>query len=185
MKLLVTTPATGLAVTLDQVKLHLRLDPSSNHEDDLLRMLIQVSMARASHETGRALLTTGYSVTADSRERLNLPMPNLISITAVTKYDDQGAPTSCTADDYTLIKTSAITEIKPKVRDYQYIVVEYTAGYGTTSDSLPAAIRQWILIDLSTLYENREAFTLGKAEVANSIPYPYVGGLLDPYRVIY
>ena len=73
MKLLVTAAAAGLAVTLAQVKLHLRLDPSSNHEDDLLRMLIKVSMERASHETGRALLTTGYSLTADSRERLKLP----------------------------------------------------------------------------------------------------------------
>lgn len=185
MKLLVTAAAAGLAVTLAQVKLHLRLDPSSNHEDDLLRMLIKVSMERASHETGRALLTTGYSLTADSRERLKLPKPNLIAISAVTKYDDQGNATVCTTDDYTVIRTAAIAEVKPLVRDYYHIVIAYTAGYGADASYLPAPICQWILVDLATLYENREAFTLGKAEVANAIPYPYVGGLLDPYRVEY
>ena len=184
MKLLVTAAAAGLA-TLAQVKLHLRLDPSSNHEDDLLRMLIKVSMERASHETGRALLTTGYSLTADSRERLKLPKPNLIAISAVTKYDDQGNATVCTTDDYTVIRTAAIAEVKPLVRDYYHIVIAYTAGYGADARTclLQSASGFWLI--WRPCMKTGRPLRWAKLRSPTRSPYPYVGGLLDPYRVEY
>ena len=61
------------------------------------------------------------------------------------------------------------------------LAVTYTAGYGT-ADNVPKAIKQWVLVDLATLYENREAvMNYG----VNSVPYAFVDGLLDPYRVQY
>jgi hypothetical protein len=58
----------------------------------------------------------------------------------------------------------------------------YQAGYGAAADDLPEALASWILLDVGTLYEQRQAVTAGNA---NLVPYPFVGGLLDAYRVSY
>jgi uncharacterized phiE125 gp8 family phage protein len=60
--------------------------------------------------------------------------------------------------------------------------IRYDAGYGAAADDLPEALAAWILLDVATLYEQRQAVTAGNA---NAIPYPFVGGLLDGYRVDY
>jgi hypothetical protein len=61
------------------------------------------------------------------------------------------------------------------------VQINYTAGYGTTAASVPEGIRHWMLMRISTLYENREEVAiLGRGKVD---PLPFVDGLLDPYRV--
>jgi uncharacterized phiE125 gp8 family phage protein len=62
------------------------------------------------------------------------------------------------------------------------VQIDYTAGYGTTPYSVPAGIRQWMLLRLTSLYENRgEAAVMARGTVN---PLPWVDGLLDPYRVV-
>jgi uncharacterized phiE125 gp8 family phage protein len=57
------------------------------------------------------------------------------------------------------------------------------AGTGTSFiGTVPEGIRQWIMLRLTTLYENREEVAIlnrGKVE-----PLPFIDGLLDPYRVV-
>ena len=65
MKTTIVTPSAVLAVSVAEVKNYCRLDLDNSDEDTLIEMLIAVSMARCVQETGRALLTTTYKLTAD------------------------------------------------------------------------------------------------------------------------
>jgi len=183
MKLTTVTPSAVLPVSLDDIKLHCRLDTDTNTEDSLLTRLAFMSAERCSHETGRAMLTTTYRLDADISEKLLLPRPPFVAITSVTVTDADGVETVLTADDYSLTNTRQKTLLTiDNPGSGVTVAVVFTAGYGVTAASLPHAVAGWILIDVATLYEQRQAVTAGNA---NAIPYPFVGGLLDGYRVDY
>ena len=181
MKLTVVTPSTALPVALAEVKLHLRLDTDTSVEDSLLTRLVRASAERCSHETGRAMLTTAYRLEAGIAEKLLLPRPPLVEVTAVTLIDGDGNESVLTEADYTMNQTRAqalLTVTDPG--DAVTVVVEFGAGYGETAATLPEALASWILLDVATLYEQRQALTAGNL---NAVPYPFVGGLLDSLRV--
>lgn len=54
---------------------------------------------------------------------------------------------------------------------------EGTVGYGAEPSDVPAAIRQWILMQVAHFYEQRQAATQGELK-----KLPFVDALLDPYR---
>lgn len=180
MKTIVVTPANGLLVTVSLVKQHLRLDTDDNSEDEFLEHLINVSTERCEHQLGRSLLTKTYKTVAEHGDKIKL-LPNLIAISSVVVTNDDDSTTTLTGSDYLLNENSLIPEIMPMVIVETSIAITYTAGYGT-ADAVPKAIKQWVLVDLATLYENREAVM---SYGVNAVPYPFVDGLLDPYRVQY
>jgi uncharacterized phiE125 gp8 family phage protein len=180
MKTIITTSASGLVVPLPLVKNHLRLDSDDGSDDDLITHLINVATERAEHQLGRSLLTKTYKTIAEFGEKIKLT-PNLISISSVVLTKDDNTTVNLVSGDYWLNENSLVPEIVPMVLVEQSIAVNYTAGYGT-ADNVPYAIKQWLLVDIATLYENREAvMTYG----VNSVPYAFVDGLLDPFRVQY
>lgn len=183
MNLTVVTAAAALPVLMADIKLHLRLDTDTSVEDSLLTRLVRASAERCSHETGRAMLTTAYRLEAGIAEKLLLPRPPLVEVTAVTLIDGDGNESVLDESDYTLNQTRAqalLTVTDPG--DAVTVVVEFGAGYGETAATLPEALASWILLDVATLYEQRQALTAGNL---NAVPYPFVGGLLDSYRVSY
>ena len=183
MNLTVVTPSAALPVSLADIKLHLRLDTDTSVEDSLLSLLARTSAERCSHETGRAMLTTGYRLEADIGETLRLPRPPLVSITSVVLTDADGNETTLTESGYTLKTTRAQALLMvTDPGDAVSVAVVFQAGYGAAADDLPEALAAWILLDVATLYEQRTAVTAGNA---NAVPYPFVGGLLDSYRVSY
>lgn len=180
MKTIITVPSTELVVSLNLAKQHLRLDTDDGTDDDLIKHLIEVATERAEHQLGRSLLTKTYKTVAEHGDKIKL-VPNLIAISSVIVTNDDDSTTTLTGSDYLLNQNSLVPEIMPMVLVEASIAVTYTAGYGT-ADNIPKAIKQWVLVDLATLYENREAvMNYG----VNSVPYPFVDGLLDPYRVQY
>jgi len=202
MKTTIITASSVLAVSVAEVKNYCRLDLDSSDEDTLIEMLIQASMARCVQETGRALLTTTYKLTADltvsgaenypplsaftqqTSNKLKLSYPNFLSLTSVVATNAAGTNTTLSASDYKLNHTCVFSTIQIlNAGDAESVAVTYTAGYGATAADIPTAIKQWILLDVSTLYENREAVVVGS--IISNVPYPFVGGLLDPYRVQY
>jgi hypothetical protein len=201
MKTTIITASSVLAVSVAEVKNYCRLDLDSSDEDTLLEALIAASTARCIQETGRALLTTTYKLTADltvsgaenypplatytqqTSNKLKLDYPNFLTLVSVVSINADGDETTLTAADYKLNHTGVFSTIQIlNAGDAEFVEVTYTAGYGATASDIPTAIKQWILLDVSTLYENREAITTGSM---SSIAYPFVGGLLDPYRVQY
>lgn len=180
MKTLITVPSTELVVSIQLAKQHLRLDADDGSDDELIKHLIEVATERAEHQLGRSLLTKTYKTIADHGDKIKL-IPNLLSVLSVVATNSDDTTTTLTGADYLINQNSLIPEIMPVAIVEKSIAITYTAGYGN-ADAVPKAIKQWVLVDLATLYENREAVM---SYGVNNIPYPFVDGLLDPYRVQY
>ena len=60
------------------------------------------------------------------------------------------------------------------------VTVRIRVGYGADGTAVPAAIRQWMLLQISHWYEHRESVNVGN--IVNEMPY--VAALLDPYRIL-
>lgn len=180
MKTIITTASNELVVSVNLAKQHLRLDTDDGTDDDLIKHLIEVATERAEHQLGRSLLTKTYKTVAEHGDKIKL-LPNLIAISSVVVTNDDDSTTTLTGSDYLLNENSLIPEIMPMVVVEKTIAITYTAGYGN-ADAVPKAIKQWILVDLATLYENREAVM---SYGVNAVAYAFVDGLLDPYRVQY
>lgn len=180
MKTLITVPSTELVVSIQLAKQHLRLDADDGSDDELIKHLIEVATERAEHQLGRSLLTKTYKTIADHGDKIKL-IPNLLSVLSVVATNSDDTTATLTGADYLINQNSLVPEVMPMVLVEASIAVTYTAGYGN-ADAIPKAIKQWVLVDLATLYENREAvMNYG----VNSVPYAFVDGLLDPYRVQY
>ena len=61
------------------------------------------------------------------------------------------------------------------------VEIQYVCGW-TAASSVPEAIRQWVRIAVSTMYEHREQFVAGT--IISPLTDDFLGGLLDPYRIV-
>lgn len=186
---LITAPAAE-PVTLTEAKLHLRVDHDT--EDDLITDLIVAAREKAEHLTGRALITQTWDRVLDAFPAggIELGMPPVQSITSISYVDTSGATVALVADDYTLDNTtdpgwlipSAALGAWPSTYDAANVVtVRFVAGYGASGASVPATIRQFILLELGTMYKLRESIVAGVS--LSELPGVYHERLLDRYRL--
>lgn len=61
------------------------------------------------------------------------------------------------------------------------VQVTYEAGYGPDDTEVPAAIKQWIAMNVATIYENRERCVVGTRVTVSELPY--VDRLMDAYVI--
>jgi uncharacterized phiE125 gp8 family phage protein len=157
---LVTAP-TELPLTLEEVKLQLRID--GNEEDALLTGLIQAATEHVQNITNRQLMPATYELSLD---RLNasipLPRPPFAAITTLTAIDEVGQVVEFEADthftsDYTSDAATVYGVADSLWFDNSYtgVKVTYEAGYPTAAD-IPALIKQAMLLIIGYLYNNRE-----------------------------
>ncbi|MOA67845.1 hypothetical protein D3C78_1951870 [compost metagenome] len=57
--------------------------------------------------------------------------------------------------------------------------MEFTAGYGSDAASVPASIRDWMLVQIADAYANPAAVLIG----VSSSRLDFIDGLLAPYIV--
>jgi uncharacterized phiE125 gp8 family phage protein len=186
---LITAPAAE-PVTLEQAKLHLRVDHSS--DDTLITALITAAREGAEHITGRSLITQTWERVLDAfpAVEIELGRPPVASIVSVTYIDGAGTEQTLDAADYTLDSTtppgwllpSATLDVWPITDDVANAVrVRFTAGYGADGTAVPSGITAWMLLRIGTLYKMREEIVAG-VSVAD-LPGGYAERLLDPYRI--
>lgn len=182
-----TIDAATEPVSLAEAKAHLRLITAD--DDALINALIKAVRNLAEHETNRSLITQTWEKTLDEfPDAVVLHYPPILSILSVGFSDSYGVVQALSAGSYKadlksepgyLIPAFGLTW--PSTRnDINSVTVTYLAGYGTAAD-VPQAIKQWMLLMVGHLYENREAVSAGVQMSA----LPYIDGLLDPYRVYY
>ena len=192
MPLKLITAPTAEPVSLVEAKLHLRVEHSA--DDTLIGALITAARRSAEHELGRALITQTRELVFDGFPvaEIDLQLPDVQAIVSV-KYiaDDTGTEVTLASTDYSLDADSTPCWLLPDytvgdwpaARDTTNAVrIRFTAGYGDAGSDVPAAIRQWILLGIGTLYAQREGVVAGVSLA--ELPRGYVGGLLDPYRVM-
>lgn len=173
-------------VSLDDARLHLRADPGD--EDPLIRSLITAARQMCEGQLGRTLITTTWELVTDQFDpALRLDWPRVQDVEFLA-YMDAGEQRTLDPLDYRLDNgndASAAWLVPARGRswpridpDVNAVRVRYRAGYGDTAASVPQAIRQWILLHVAAMYEQREAVA-----PKDMRSLPFLAGLLDPYRV--
>lgn len=195
-------------VTLAEVKNHLRVDADQTSDDALITMLISAARHYAEVECNRSFMSQKWRLTLDSfpgpslmgvpigeaysvpGHALVLERGQVISIDQIQYMDMGGTWQTLDPSGYVADLSSPQARITPPFGKIWPITlpqigsvrVDYTAGYGTASTNVPEGIRNWILLRVGTLYENREEVAIvsrGRVE-----PLPFVDSLLDPYRIV-
>jgi uncharacterized phiE125 gp8 family phage protein len=183
-------PVTGetifCPVTLEEFKLFARIE--NNEEDSALKSMLDGVTEAAIGYLGRALINQKIMYRFsffDNPDTLELPYPPLQEVEGIFYWKQQGdtARTEWTGDNYVLMKDGIPGSIQFKTgvifptamyKDYGY-EVKYTAGYGTTRDAVPAAIKEAIKIWANTAYANR---------VITIEPPPEVRASLSLFQVV-
>lgn len=155
------TPAAGYPVTLDEVKLHLKIDGTL--EDTLLTSLISTVTEFYENFTKRDFITKTYRL-FDHHFRTYYEIrkcPN-VTITSIKYFDLNNTEQTVASDVYELTETPDFPvlykqpkQIWPSVYNKpQAVNITFTCGYGTAAD-VPDVLKQAILIGIAALYENR------------------------------
>lgn len=186
MALKLITPATDLAVSLAEAKLHLRVETTD--EDALITALIMAAAELAEQKTGRALMPQTWELTLDAfPDAFQLTRLPVASITSIKYWDTAGSQQTLGTGLYTLDNTddygpAYVVPVYggswPDTRgQINAVAVRYVAGYATAA-AVPASIKAWIKLQVSAMYENRElegsvqTYALGFADC-----------LLDRYKI--
>lgn len=181
--------ATDEPVTLEEAKAHLRVDVTD--DDDLITALITAARQMVEMVLRRALLSQDWELRLDAfpaSDTLEIPLPPLQSIAAITYTQQDGTSVTFAATEYTVDTGSTPGRIAlnsgaswpgDSLSALGGVQIAFTAGYAS-ADAVPQAIRQALLLLVGHLYENREAVTDTKTLQTTPLAFEY---LLQPYRV--
>lgn len=187
LKPVLVTPPELLPVTLEEARKYARID--STEEDDVLETLIAAATTYCDGYSGilaRGLITqtwrqsvAGFPTTPDAMIRLSLiPVQSIETIT----YWDGSAMQTMAASSYALHtdQTGAYVKLASggswpaaASRD-DAVQIDYVVGYGDEPRSVPAAVRQAILLMVGAWYDDR---------MTGAVP-PAVDRLLSPFRPV-
>lgn len=183
------TPPSGLAVTLDEAKLHLRVVGTS--EDALISALIVAATEDAEGLMQRAVLPQVWRLTLDAWPcwSVRIPLGNVTSVQAVRIVaPDTGALTLLDSASYQFDGASdgaarlapAYGTAWPAVRcQMAAIQIDLAAGWASAA-AVPEIVKAWIKLRLGALYENRQQWTEGRPIQSND----FIDRLLDRYRIV-
>lgn len=210
MGLIVTTPPAIEPITLGDAKRHLRFDEDLVEEDSLISLLISSAREYGEAYCNRSFITQKRQLTIDclpggigfgyySGEPYGQPPNCLIlerspvqsvdSIVYVAMDGTTQTVVAPAAPAYAIDLSGPVGRIAPgfgqiwpiSLPTIGAIKINYTCGYGLTTTSVPACVRHWILMRVSTMYHNRESVAiLGRGRVE---ALPYVDYMLDSIKV--
>jgi uncharacterized phiE125 gp8 family phage protein len=201
MSLKLITPPTAEPLELADAKLHLRADMDDDTEDGYITSLIVAAREAAEHMTGRALITQTWELALDRfyehrREfhrysgdayRIALPKPPLISVASVKYIDPNGIQQTMPEADYQVDIYSEPGRLVPAYNAFwpatrcqpNAVIIRYTVGYANAA-AVPQQIKNWMLLRIGMLYENRESVSPGQPIQE----MPQADRLLDAYRIL-
>ncbi len=188
MPLILTSGPSAEPVSLDEAKLHCRVDDST--DDLLISSLILAARLHVERSLDIALISQSWSLYLDNwpdATFVETPIAPLISVDAVRVYGADGAPTTVDPADYIVDGASRRPRIArhggagwPRPgRALNGIEIAFTAGYGPEPEDTPMPVRQAIRMLVAHWYEAREAAVPGDAP--ETVPLA-VSSLIAPYR---
>jgi uncharacterized phiE125 gp8 family phage protein len=169
----VTAPQT-LAVSLEEAKLHLRVDHAD--DDALIELFLKAAIANAESFLGRRLIDQTLDAFLDAFPRggIEVPYPPLIELQGLFYRDSAGNEQEADAATYIVDASSSparvsmpVGQMWPTTQARQNAVrIRYRAGYLDQGVSPPVAnvepdIKVAILMNLGTLYNSRESIVVG------------------------
>jgi len=174
-------------ITLAEAKAHLRVVISD--EDDYIIALITAARQMIEGRTQRVLVPVDKTIPLPAFvDGVPLPGVPFGEITSITYIDQDGAAQTL---DTAVYEVNAFVEPATLERKYGQswpavqtgsIRVNFTAGYTAPAD-VPHALKQWMLLAIGAMYENREQATAMGAGGIYEIPDSFMGLLWQPYMV--
>jgi len=163
-------------VSLAMAKLHCKID--LNDDDTLISALITTARQWCESRLSQQFITATRKLYLDglSHYEITLPYSPIQAVSSITYVDSGGTTQTWSSSLYDVDSHTRPGRIRPKWGEvwpstrYQMnaIAITYTCGYGATAESVPAAIRQAMLLLIAHWYENREAINLGN--IVSEIP---------------
>lgn len=199
MKILIrcVTPPTFEPITLEMARLHTRAEAAE--DDALLTALISAARQQAEAVTQRIIMPSEWEITLnDLKKPFRIPLTpcsRLLSVTVEDQVLADYAPVPLVAEDsvpnpdenplFEFVPSAQLLGETPlyasfaPLKDFPQgtIILRVACGY----DEVPEAIKQWILVRIGTLYEQRESFAVGAN--FNEFSRSFVDSLLDPYSL--
>lgn len=182
----VSTPATELPVTLEQVRYHLR-NEDLRFDDELLKQYIRAAAGYIERTYGLALLTQTIKqyhseFPSVSNTPLLLRIAPLASITSIVYTDSAGVSQTWTAAEYTSGRLDLGGFVVPGI-GYSWpgsvatlpnaITVTYSAGFGAKPSTLPFPITQAILYMVADMYTRREDSVVALPKASEHLLLPW------------
>ena len=117
-----------------------------------------------------------------------LPLPPLASVESIKYIDTDGTQITLANTEYKVDLTSEPARIVPAYgkawpatrSEIAAVEVAFTCGYGAAAAAVPQGIKNWMLLRIGAMYENREEIVVGSG--VNKVQF--VDGLLDQFRVV-
>lgn len=181
----VITPPTEEPLTLEEVKLNLRV--VFDDEDADIERMIRAARQAAEERLNRALMPQTLAFAADGfYGPLKVPRPPLRQLDSIRYVDADGA-TQTLAGGYLVdgfvdpptISAAYGTPWPTARAQTGAVVVQYQAGYADATQ-VPEPIRQWMLLTIGAMYENRSMVNEGQTYM---LPDDFYKWLLQPYMV--
>lgn len=179
----VTTAPTTFPITRSQLKEYLKVD--GDDEDCMLDMYIEAATDKVQKYCNRYFINTtityvmdGFGRGEDERmaagvfeghkasvlgqnDSINLPYRPVSSITSIKTTDRANTQTTFSSASYRLDGAGGRVYLNDGytwptgLRDYAAVEIVMVCGYGSNSGTVPAAIKQAIMMHASSLYECR------------------------------
>lgn len=178
-----------VAPVLDLVQARMQLKvPDSQHDEDALieDILIPAVTERCELATRRQLITAVWALRLDAAVDsewwmrdpargyyIDIPKPPLQSIDSVSYVDTAGVTQTWASGNYIVDAPAGprcargrlapgFSKLWPFAQSrINAMTVQFTAGYGDDSTAVPAMLKAAMLMDLGTLFVNREAVVAG------------------------
>lgn len=169
-------------ITLEEAKVHCRVDPDITEDDEYLRALIAAARDKIERDMDLSLVKQTWRLSFDRFPawEIRIPRSPLIAVTTLKYYDTSGTLTTLSSSTYEVDTDSRPSRIQP-AWGYSWpatrnrtsaVQVTFTAGFGTSAASVPAGLRQAVKLLVSHWYTYREP-VLATGAVAASMPLSY------------
>lgn len=177
------TAPTVEPVSLAEAKAHCRVDIDA--DDALIAGLIQAARTYCEDVLDISMITTVWEARYDAFPLWEVILPRApmqASTVTVTYRDEAGATHTLSSASSQFQVDANVTPgriyplyngVWPAVRgDENSVVVRWSAGYGTSGESVPATLKHLIMLLVAHWYASREPIAIGNLQVA-SVPMTF------------
>jgi uncharacterized phiE125 gp8 family phage protein len=155
------SPPAALAVTLAEARDQLRIEQDNTAFDTQLTIWIAGITKEAEHATGRVFVNRAMRATLDRFEPSICLSAPTFSVESVKFIDVDGQLRTLDPADYFADLVTEPGYVMPQVGKAwpatlvraNVVMVDYTAGSGTTANAVPDAARTFILARLTELWD--------------------------------
>lgn len=155
-----TSSPNGLAVSLDEVKKHLRISGTS--QDDELTLLIEASTERLERDINKGIISATWQQAMycfpTSGDKLELGMGGSTNVSSITYVDSDGVTQTLNSDDYTFSPARGCVFIKsgawPVVDSagtLDKVFINFSCGVND-GGCVPRLFKQAILLEVGRAY---------------------------------